>query len=244
MFSRTNRRDDFLWDIWVRVQMAGGLIPARSPDGSEQMSDAEDARGRLRELALGLLDVTAYEPCIARARAGEPAGEAAEWTYLLARMKRAQVRVAKAVLYALDNPNASERYRGGRVPYGRQVHEGHLADDPAEQAVIDRIVRLRRAGRSQRAIASALRADGVSVSRSAIQRMLLSSAILRRSKVDCQTAAALARARKLRAVFGELAGLTAWSAAKELNRRKVQTPAGGRWHANSVDRVRARLSGM
>jgi hypothetical protein len=106
-------------------------------------------RARLRELALRLLDVTAYEPCIARARAGEPAEEAAEWTYLLARMKKTQVRVAKAVLYALDNPNAPERYRGGRVPYGRQVHDGHLADDPAEQAVIDRIVRFRRAGRSR-----------------------------------------------------------------------------------------------
>ncbi len=76
-----------------------------------------------------------------------------------------------------------------------------------------------------------------------IWKCVSSSAILRRSKVDCQTAAALARARKLRAVFGELAGLTAWSAAKELNRRKVQTPAGGRWHANSIERVRARLAG-
>jgi len=208
------------------------------------MPDAEDARAWLRELALGLLDVTAYEPSIARARAGEPAAEAAEWANLLARMKRAQVRVAKAVLYALDNPNAPQRYRGGRVPYGRQVHEGHLVEDPAEQAVIDRIVRLRRGGRSQRAIASALRADGVSVSRSAIQRMLSSSVIWRRSKVNWQTAAALAQAKKLRRVFLELNGLSAWSAAKELNRRKVRTRAGGRWHANSVDRVKARLAGM
>ncbi len=151
-----------------------------------------------------------------KARAGEPAAEAAEWANLLARMKRAQVRVAKAVLYALDNPNAPQRYWGGRIPYGRQVHEGHLVEDPAEQAVIDRIVRLRRGGRSQRAIASALRADGVSVSRSAIQRMLSSSAILRRSKVNWQTTAAFARAKKLRRVFLELNGLDAESVVRWL----------------------------
>ena len=45
----------------------GGLMPARSPDGAKEMPDAEDARARLRELALGLMDVTAYEPSIARA---------------------------------------------------------------------------------------------------------------------------------------------------------------------------------
>jgi len=52
------------------------------------MPDAEDARAWLRELALGLLDVTAYEPSIARARAGEPAAEAAEWANLLTCVKR------------------------------------------------------------------------------------------------------------------------------------------------------------
>jgi len=51
------------------------------------MPDAEDARARLRELALGL-DVTAYEPSIARALAGEPAAEAAEWANLLTCVKR------------------------------------------------------------------------------------------------------------------------------------------------------------
>jgi len=129
------------------------------------------------------MDVTAYQPHIARALAGEPAADAAEWANLLARMKRMQIRVAKAVLYALDNENAAERYRGGRVPCGRQVHEGHLAEDPAGQAVIDRIVKLRRTSRSQRGIAAVLGADGLSLSRSAIQRVLARPDIRRRSKV-------------------------------------------------------------
>lgn len=160
-------------------------------------------------------------------------------------MNRMQIRVAKAVLHALDNENAAERYRSGRVPCGRQVHEGHLAEDRAGQAVIDRMVKLRRTGRSQRAIASALRADGVLVSRSAIQRVLARRDIRRRSKVGRrQSAAALVRAKKLRRVFLEVDGLTAWSAAKEMNRRKIRTPAGGRWHANSIERVRARLPSM
>ena len=34
--------------------------------------------------------------------------------------------------------------------------------------------------------------------------------------------------------FLDLAGYSAWTAAKELNRRSIPTPAGGRWHPNSV----------
>jgi PAS domain-containing protein len=183
------------------------------------------------------------EPCIARARAGEPAGEAAEWTHLLARMKRAQVPVAKAVLY--PSTTRTHPIATGAAGFPREASSrGPLGERPAEQAVIDRIVRLRRAGRSQRAIASALRADGVLVSRSAIQRLLARRDIRRRSKVGRQSAAALVRAKKLRRVFLEFDGLTAWSAAKEMNRRKIRTPAGGRWHANSIERVRARLASM
>jgi DNA invertase Pin-like site-specific DNA recombinase len=53
--------------------------------------------------------------------------------------------------------------------------------------------------------------------------------------------AALARAKALRPVLTELAGLSARAAAMELNKRQVETPAGGRWHAQTVSRVRERL---
>jgi Recombinase len=55
-------------------------------------------------------------------------------------------------------------------------------------------------------------------------------------------AAALDRAEQLRPIFSELAGLSARKVAAELNARKIQTPAGGEWHAATVIRVQKRLS--
>jgi DNA invertase Pin-like site-specific DNA recombinase len=53
--------------------------------------------------------------------------------------------------------------------------------------------------------------------------------------------AAHERAEQLRPIFVELAELSARKAAEELNRRSVATPAGGKWHAVTVLRVRERL---
>jgi len=54
-------------------------------------------------------------------------------------------------------------------------------------------------------------------------------------------AEALQRAEALRPVFAELAGLSDRAIAAALNGRNVATPSGGRWHAQTVQRVRARL---
>jgi DNA invertase Pin-like site-specific DNA recombinase len=54
--------------------------------------------------------------------------------------------------------------------------------------------------------------------------------------------AARERAEQLRPIFAEIAELSARKAADELNRRGVATPAGGKWHAATVLRVRERLS--
>jgi len=43
-------------------------------------------------------------------------------------------------------------------------------------------------------------------------------------------------------VFAELSDLSARKAAEELNRRGAPTPAGGKWHAATVLRVRERLT--
>jgi DNA invertase Pin-like site-specific DNA recombinase len=53
--------------------------------------------------------------------------------------------------------------------------------------------------------------------------------------------AARDRAEQLRPIFSELTALTARQAAAELNRRRTETPAGGKWHAATVIRVRKRL---
>jgi DNA invertase Pin-like site-specific DNA recombinase len=63
----------------------------------------------------------------------------------------------------------------------------------------------------------------------------------RNAQSDKTAAEAKARAKKLRPVLAELAGVSANQAAAELNRRKVATPAGGQWHATTVIRVRQRL---
>jgi DNA invertase Pin-like site-specific DNA recombinase len=55
-------------------------------------------------------------------------------------------------------------------------------------------------------------------------------------------AAAAERAEQLRPIFAELATLSTRKAATELNARKVPTPAGGKWHATTVVRVRERLA--
>jgi DNA invertase Pin-like site-specific DNA recombinase len=50
------------------------------------------------------------------------------------------------------------------------------------------------------------------------------------------------RAEELRSVFEGLSELSARKAAEKLNVDGVPTPAGGKWHATQVIRVRERLS--
>jgi DNA invertase Pin-like site-specific DNA recombinase len=54
-------------------------------------------------------------------------------------------------------------------------------------------------------------------------------------------AAAAERAKALAPVFAELGEKSAREIARILNARKVATPAGGVWHAQTVQRVRSRL---
>jgi DNA invertase Pin-like site-specific DNA recombinase len=54
-------------------------------------------------------------------------------------------------------------------------------------------------------------------------------------------AEAAQRAEQLRPVFAELAGKSARAIAAELNARGIATPAGGRWHTVTVQRVQSRL---
>jgi hypothetical protein len=52
---------------------------------------------------------------------------------------------------------------------------------------------------------------------------------------------ALDRAERLRPIMVELADLSARAAAATLNARGIETPARGRWHTVTINRVRARL---
>jgi DNA invertase Pin-like site-specific DNA recombinase len=63
----------------------------------------------------------------------------------------------------------------------------------------------------------------------------------RNAQSDKTKAEALARAKQLRPILAELSHMSARAAADELNRRKIETPAGGLWHGLTVQRVRDRL---
>ena len=60
-------------------------------------------------------------------------------------------------------------------------------------------------------------------------------------QAESNRAAAAVRAESLRPILEELCGLSARQIAEQLNRRGIETPAGGRWHAMQVIRVRERL---
>jgi DNA invertase Pin-like site-specific DNA recombinase len=53
---------------------------------------------------------------------------------------------------------------------------------------------------------------------------------------------AMERAERLRPILEELADMPSIAVAAELNKRKIETPAGGKWHAQTVIRARERLS--
>ncbi len=46
----------------------------------------------------------------------------------------------------------------------------------------------------------------------------------------------------MRPIMAELAGLSARAAAAELNRRKIASATGGKWHPVTVIRLRERLN--
>jgi DNA invertase Pin-like site-specific DNA recombinase len=53
--------------------------------------------------------------------------------------------------------------------------------------------------------------------------------------------AARKRAEELAPVFAELAGMSLLAMADELNKRGIETPTGGKWYAQTVKRVLARV---
>jgi DNA invertase Pin-like site-specific DNA recombinase len=64
----------------------------------------------------------------------------------------------------------------------------------------------------------------------------------RNAQSDKNAAEANRRAKALRPILTELAGMSATQAAAELNRRAVPTPRGAQWHALTVMRLRQRLA--
>jgi putative DNA-invertase from lambdoid prophage Rac len=80
-----------------------------------------------------------------------------------------QMRVAEVK----KDQRRRHRYLGGIVPFGWQVGEGgELVEDPAQQAAIRRMQALRAEGKSLRAIAAAMAAEGMKISHEGAKQVL------------------------------------------------------------------------
>lgn len=67
----------------------------------------------------------------------------------------------------------ANRYLGGTVPFGWTLdEEGELVADKSQQAAIARMVALREAGQSLRAIADTMKAEGVNLSHAGVKKII------------------------------------------------------------------------
>lgn len=82
-------------------------------------------------------------------------------------------RIAARVLEVKRDQKSRGRHLGGKRPFGYQVQEdGSLAEDASEQAAIRKLVQMRGAGASLRAMQEALAQDGFTISHVAVNRIL------------------------------------------------------------------------
>jgi hypothetical protein len=80
---------------------------------------------------------------------------------------RERIRDVKA------DQKSRNRYLGGTVPFGWTLdEEGELVACQSQQAAITRMVALRQAGQSLRAIADTMKADGVNVSHAGVKKIV------------------------------------------------------------------------
>jgi putative DNA-invertase from lambdoid prophage Rac len=87
-------------------------------------------------------------------------------------------RIRERVAQVKADQKARGRYLGGIVPFGfRRGKSGELVPHEAEQEAIHEIKRLRAEGRPLRAIADAVRANGVSISHEGVANVLRSQLV-------------------------------------------------------------------
>jgi DNA invertase Pin-like site-specific DNA recombinase len=99
------------------------------------------------------------------------------FTILSAVAEAERDRIRERISDVKRDQKARGRYLGGTVPFGYRVEiaEGGIAiltPVEAEQAAIQKALKMRASGASLRQIASALQADGYAISHAAVQRVL------------------------------------------------------------------------
>ena len=85
-------------------------------------------------------------------------------------------RIRERVAQVKADQRSQGRFLGGVRPFGFDVIEGELVPNAAEQEAIGRMQSLRAAGKSLRAIAAAVQAEGFNVSHVAVARILKDAA--------------------------------------------------------------------
>ena len=82
-------------------------------------------------------------------------------------------RIRERIGQVKADQKARRRYLGGKRPFGYRVtDEGELVPDTGEQAAIRRMVKLRKAGRSLRAIVEAVEAKGYKLTAPTVAKVL------------------------------------------------------------------------
>lgn len=81
-------------------------------------------------------------------------------------------RIRERISQTKADQKARNRFLGGKRPFGFVVDDGALVPDEAEQKAINRMISLRDEGKSLRAIAEAIKADGFTLSHVSISRIL------------------------------------------------------------------------
>jgi DNA invertase Pin-like site-specific DNA recombinase len=75
------------------------------------------------------------------------------------------------------------RYLGGAVPFGWELEEGNLRENPVEQDAIRQMIQMRSQGTSLRTIASVMKSDGFNLSHVGVSKMI-SAAIERKAQIQ------------------------------------------------------------
>lgn len=143
------------------------LIVARLERIFSACQDAVDSIERLRRLGVAL-HVLELE--------GEVTGEnfRSDFLQLLRRFAEIEKRRSVERIKHIKHKQRSQgRYLGGSRPFGYMIHEnGRLIEHPVEQRVLRRILRLRRQGKSLRAIAREVSTPMAPISFKTVQRVL------------------------------------------------------------------------
>jgi DNA invertase Pin-like site-specific DNA recombinase len=95
------------------------------------------------------------------------------FTILSAVAEAERERIRERILDVKADQRSRGRYLGGTPPFGWTVDsDGALLEVPEQQAAIQRMLKMRQAGSSLRAIADAIKADGFELSHVGVKKVL------------------------------------------------------------------------